>query len=70
MKISLFTGGIFDMLMIGGVILLNGYIGFVSEAHADAVIHSIGKIEARQLQVRRDGLAEHTCGGSQERGKG
>ncbi|MCX6130064.1 MAG: HAD-IC family P-type ATPase, partial [Proteobacteria bacterium] len=53
--LSLLTGGIFDVVMIGGVILLNGYIGYLSEAHAEEVICSIGHIEAQEIRVLRDG---------------
>jgi len=54
--LSLVTGGIFDVAMIGGVILLNGYIGYRSEARADEVISSIGHIDPQEVQVLRDGI--------------
>lgn len=53
--LSLLTGGVFDVLMIGGVILLNGYIGYISEAHAEALICSIGQIESQKIKVLRAG---------------
>ena len=57
--LSLLTGGIFDVVMIGGVILLNGYIGYLSEAHADEVICSIGHIEPQDVRVLRDGIVQN-----------
>ena len=53
--LSLLTGGFFDVLMIGGVVLVNGYIGYLSEVHAEEVIDSIGRIEPQDVQVLRDG---------------
>ncbi len=54
--LSLLTGGLFDVAMIGGVILLNGYIGYLSEARADEVISSIGHIDPQDVRVLRDGV--------------
>ncbi|WP_176736517.1 cation-translocating P-type ATPase [Oligoflexus tunisiensis] len=53
--LSLLTGGLFDVAMIGGVILMNGYIGYLSEARADEVISSIGHIDPQDVRVLRDG---------------
>jgi Ca2+-transporting ATPase len=54
--LSLITGGLFDVAMIGGVILMNGYVGYLSEARADEVISSIGHIDPQDVRVIRDGV--------------
>jgi Ca2+-transporting ATPase len=54
--LSLVTGGLFDVAMIGGVILMNGYVGYLSEARADEVISSIGHIDPQDVRVIRDGV--------------
>lgn len=54
--LSLLTGGLFDVAMISGVILMNGYIGYISEARADEVISSIGHIDPQEVRVLRDGI--------------
>lgn len=54
--LSLVTGGLFDVVMIGGVILMNGYVGYLSEARADEVISSIGHIDPQDVRVIRDGV--------------
>lgn len=54
--LSLLTGGLFDVAMIGGVILMNGYVGYLSEARADEVISSIGHIDPQDVRVLRDGV--------------
>lgn len=53
--LSLMSGGVFDLLMIGGVLVANAYIGYLSEAHAEEVIYSIGKVEPTEVQVIRGG---------------
>ncbi len=53
--LSLATGGVFDLFMIGGVLAVNGYIGYLSEVNAEEVIYSIGRVEPFELQVLRDG---------------
>jgi Ca2+-transporting ATPase len=54
--LSFLTGGLFDVAMIGGVILVNGYVGYLSEARADEVISSIGHIDPQDVRVLRDGV--------------
>ncbi len=51
--LSLLSGGVFDLVMIGGVLVANAYIGYLSETHAEEVIHSIGKLEPSEIQVIR-----------------
>ncbi len=53
--VSLLMGGAFDAAMIAGVVALNGVIGYLTEAHADEVISSIGIIEQQSVRVLRDG---------------
>lgn len=52
--LSAFTGGAVEVVMISGVVLLNGYISYISEAHAEDVICSIGKLEPLTVKVLRD----------------
>ncbi len=54
--LSLLTGGFFDVIMIGGVIFLNGFISYLSESHAEEAISSIGHIEPQDVRVIRDGV--------------
>lgn len=57
--LSLVTGGLFDVLMIGGVLFVNAYVGYIAEAHAEQVIHSIGKLDPLEIQVLREGRRQH-----------
>lgn len=56
--LSMFMGGAFDAVMISGVVLINGVIGYMTEAHADRVISSIGTIEEQEVKVVRSGLSQ------------
>jgi P-type Ca2+ transporter type 2C len=53
--LSIATGGILDAAIILGVIGLNGLIGFVTEARAEATIGSLTQSRAPVARVLRDG---------------
>ncbi|HVO95089.1 MAG TPA: cation-transporting P-type ATPase, partial [Terriglobales bacterium] len=52
--VSLFTGGIADAVVIGGVVLINATIGFVTESHAEQTIQSLKNVVRPSALVIRD----------------
>ena len=56
--ISVFTGGMVDAMVIMGVVLINGMIGFVTERQSELAIKSLAKTGVREVTVLRDGVAQ------------
>ena len=57
--ISVFTGGVVDAIVIMGVVLINGMIGFVTERQSELAIASLAKTGVREVTVLRDGAAKN-----------
>jgi Ca2+-transporting ATPase len=55
--LSLFTGVVLEAVAISAVLAINGVIGFVTESHAEATIHSLESHGPTQARVMRDGSA-------------
>jgi len=55
--ISVVTGGVVDAMVIMGVVLINGMIGFVTERQSEKAIASLAKTGVREVTVLRDGVA-------------
>ena len=53
--LSAATGGLIDVVMIGGVLTMNGVIGFVTENRAENIISTIGRIPVQVCKVIRGG---------------
>jgi Ca2+-transporting ATPase len=53
--LSMLTGGVADGVVILGVILINGVIGFVTESTAERSIASLTREDAPDVEVVRDG---------------
>ncbi len=56
--LSLATGGLLEVFLIGGVVLVNAYISYLSEAHAEKVISSLGQLPAQEVRVIRGGIVQ------------
>lgn len=53
--VSIATGGIADALVIGGVVLINGLIGYTTETQAEKTIHSLKSLVRPSALCLRDG---------------
>jgi len=53
--ISILTGGLLDAVIIGGVVLANAAIGYVTENKAEKTIHSLKNLVRPPAEVLRDG---------------
>lgn len=54
--ISIATGGIVDAVVIMGVVLINGLIGFLTERSAEKTINALGHSRPELVNVLRDGM--------------
>jgi Ca2+-transporting ATPase len=54
-SVSVLTGGIADAVVIGGVVLINATIGFVTESHAEQTIQALKNVVRPSALVIRDG---------------
>lgn len=52
--VSLFTGGRVDALVIGGVVVMNAVIGYVTESQSERSINSLIPLVSPSILVRRD----------------
>jgi len=52
--VSIFTGGVADALVIGGVVALNAVIGYVTESQSEKIIHSLKNGDRPLVPVIRD----------------
>lgn len=52
--VSLFTGGLVDALVIGGVVVINAAIGYVTESQSERSINSLTQVVSPSVLVRRD----------------
>jgi Ca2+-transporting ATPase len=52
--VSLFTGGLLDALIIGGVVMMNAAIGYVTESQSERSINSLTQLVSPAVLVRRD----------------
>ena len=52
--VSIFTGGVADALVIGGVVALNAVIGYVTESQSEKIIHSLKSSDHPAVLVIRD----------------
>src|SRR5690606_18735575 len=53
--VSLAMGGVIDALLIGGVVLANGIIGYYMESKAERVIFGLNQGGKGSVEVYRDG---------------
>ncbi len=53
--VSIATGGVADAIVIGGVVVLNALIGYLTESAAEKTINALGNLVPNQTAVRRDG---------------
>ena len=53
--ISIATGGMADAVVIGGVVLINAVIGYVTESSAERTINALGNLTPTSTLVIRDG---------------
>jgi Ca2+-transporting ATPase len=53
--VSVATGGIADAVVIGGVVLINAVIGFLTERSAEKTINALGNLLPTQATVLREG---------------
>ncbi len=53
--VSLLTGGILDAAVIGGVVVANAAIGFVTESRAEKIIRGLNQLVKPEAEVLRDG---------------
>lgn len=53
--VSLFTGGLFDALVIMGVVAANAFIGYRTESEAEKTIESLKKMVRPEASVLREG---------------
>jgi len=53
--IAVATGGLVDAAVIGGVVLINAVIGYVTESSAERTINALGKLTPTSALVVRDG---------------
>jgi len=57
--VSIFTGGVADALVIGGVVALNAVIGYVTESQSERIIHSLKSGDRPPVPViRNNGQSE------------
>ncbi len=56
--ISVMTGGTVDAMVIMGVVLINGMIGFITERQSEKAIASLAKSGVREVTVLRDGVTK------------
>ncbi len=56
--ISVVTGGVVDAMVIMGVVLINGMIGFVTERQSEKAIASLAKTGVREVTVLRNGVTK------------
>jgi len=52
--VSIFTSGVADALVIGGVVALNAVIGYVTESQSEKIIHSLKNGDRPLVPVIRD----------------
>ncbi|MFZ5660918.1 MAG: cation-translocating P-type ATPase [Pseudomonadota bacterium] len=55
--VSVFTGGLLDALVIMGVVLINGGIGYATESQAEKTIAALSGVTRPVARARRDGQA-------------
>ncbi len=53
--VSIITGGILDAVIIGGVVVANGIIGYVTESKAEKNIDALNELVHHMAEVIRDG---------------
>ena len=53
--VSLITGGIFDALVIVGVVVVNAAVGYVTESRVERILTSLQRMAVPTALVRRDG---------------
>ena len=53
--LSLATGGLLEVALIGTVVLVNAYISYISEARAEKLIASLGALPPQVVHVLREG---------------
>lgn len=53
--VSVFTGGLFDALVILGVVAVNAGIGYTTERHSDRIIRSLKQMVKPSASVLREG---------------
>jgi Ca2+-transporting ATPase len=53
--VSLLTGGWIDALVIGGVVVINAVIGYITESQSERSIRSLTQLFRPSVLVRRDG---------------
>jgi P-type Ca2+ transporter type 2C len=56
--LSMLTGGVADGVVILGVIVINGVIGYVTESTAERSIASLTRTDVPEVEVLRDGRVE------------
>ncbi len=53
--VSLITGGIFDALVIVGVVVVNAAVGYITESRVERILTSLQRMAVPTALVRRDG---------------
>lgn len=53
--VSIATGGIADAIVIGGVVVINAIIGYLTESSAEKTINALGNLLPTQATVLREG---------------
>jgi Ca2+-transporting ATPase len=59
--ISIATGGLIDAAVIGGVVVINAIIGYVTESSAERTINALGTLTPTSALVIRDGREQEVA---------
>ncbi len=54
--VSIATGGIADAVVIGGVVIINAIIGYLTERSAERTINALGNLTPNTVWLLRDGI--------------